>query len=178
MALELRRSVPVTYADLADTPDDGHRYELIDGTLVVTPAPSRRHQRAVLRLATLLAAAPPELEVLTAPFDVKISEVTALQPDVLVLARDEPADRFLTTPPLLVAEVLSASTRRFDLLMKRSVYEAFGVASYWIVDPDAPSVTVLELSDGTYVEVAAATGEETVSVQHPFPLSTPSALVD
>ena len=52
MALELRRSVPVTYADLADTPDDGHRYELIDGTLVVTPAPSRRHQRAVLRLAT------------------------------------------------------------------------------------------------------------------------------
>lgn len=75
--------------------------------------------------------------------------------------------------------VLSPSTRRFDLLTKRSVYEDFGVVSYWIVDPDKPSVTVLELRDGTYAEVAAANGDETVSVQRPFPLSiTPSALVD
>ena len=180
MALELRRSVPLTHADLADTPDDGHRYELIDGTLVVTPAPIVRHQLVVHRLDHLLtAAAPPRVQVLPGPVDIKVSEATALQPDLVVFRDLDVSAKVVAAPPLLVVEVLSPSTRRFDLLTKRSVYEDFRVVSYWIVDPDTPSLTVLELRGGTYVEVAAATGEETVSVQRPFPLSiTPSALVD
>jgi hypothetical protein len=76
-----------TRADLEKTPDDGHRYELVDGTLVVTPAPSLRHQVAVVNLVVLLdEACTEECRVLAAPFDVALDTDTVLQPDVLVEA--------------------------------------------------------------------------------------------
>ncbi|MPZ60357.1 MAG: hypothetical protein GEU93_03480 [Propionibacteriales bacterium] len=79
----LPRSRPLTRADLDAMPDDGHRYELIDGALIVTPAPAHRHQRGVLELAVLLrAACPAEMEVLIAPFDVALADDTVMQPDV------------------------------------------------------------------------------------------------
>ena len=181
MALELRRGEGLTYADLADAPDDGHRYELIDGTLVVTPSPNVRHQVALGRLHVLLAtAAPPGMEVLMAPLDVKVSEMTAVQPDLLVLNRPDLSAASVTSPPLLVIEVLSPSTRKIDIATKRLVYESFGVPSYWIVDPDAPSISVLELGpDGKYVEVAAGqTMSESVTIDRPFPVTVvPGSLV-
>jgi Uma2 family endonuclease len=80
-------------ADLDDRPDDGHRYELLDGVLIVTPAPSPRHQDAVAHLLMLLhAACPPGLKVMLAPLDVNLAEDTLLEPDVLVF-RPEQADR-------------------------------------------------------------------------------------
>src|SRR5438309_5684538 len=80
----LPRGAPLTYDDLQAMPDDGHRYELVDGVLIVTPAPLARHQRAVVRLIMLLGATVDEAhEVFTAPFDYKVSELTVLQPDVL-----------------------------------------------------------------------------------------------
>lgn len=180
MALELPLMGPLTYDDLVDTPDDGRRYELVDGTLVVTPSPILRHQRVVSRLhLALAAAAPPGVEVLVGPFDVKVSELTKLQPDILVLGPGDPSLSFTDVPPLLVVEVLSRSTRRHDLLVKRSVYEDFGVPSYWIVDAEVPSLTVLELVDGTYAEVLAATGDEVASAVKPFVVHVvPSALVN
>ena len=173
MALELRHRGPLTVDDLAELPDDGRRYELVDGMLVVTPAPNRGHQRVSMELAFLLRShVPPTLEVLAAPFDVQVSEATMLEPDLLVIQRDDPADKSLRNPPLLVVEVLSPSTRRYDVLVKRDVYEGFGVASYWLVDPDVPSVTVLELAgDGHYQDVARAVGDEELEVSAPFPLA-------
>ena len=180
MALELRHRGPLTVDDLAELPDDGRRYELVDGTLVVTPSPNRRHQRVSLELAFLLRShIPPHLEVLTAPFDVQISDVTMLEPDLLVIHRDDPADKSLRNPPLLVVEVLSPSTRRYDLLVKRDVYEGFGVAAYWLVDPEEPSVAVLELADdGVYREIARVSGDAELEVSAPFPLTlVPARLI-
>ena len=98
----LPQSRPLTARDLAAMPDDGHRYEIVDGTLVVTPAPSWRHQRAVVRLVTALAgAAPADLEVLTAPFDVRLADDTVLQPDVLVCRITDLTQRNLPVAPLL-----------------------------------------------------------------------------
>ncbi len=99
-----------TVADLADLPDDGLRYELVDGTLLVSPAPAKRHQRCVGRLYLLLTAAcPPDLEVFLAPTDYQPTLRRSLQPDLLVVRRDDPGEQAVTTPLALAVEVLSPS---------------------------------------------------------------------
>ena len=170
---------PLTRDDLDAMPDDGHRYELLDGMLIVSPAPRRGHQRAVLNLARRLAdLEPADLEVLIAPFDVVLALDTVLQPDVLVASRTDLTERDLPAAPLLAVEVLSPSTRLFDLNTKKARYELAGVASYWLVDPDVPSVTVWQRRDGTYVEAARATGDEILTVDLPYPVTiVPADLV-
>jgi Uma2 family endonuclease len=173
-------SRPLTYDDLlALDDDDGHRYELVDGALIVTPSPRQLHQRAVVELLVLLhAAAPDTLQVLVAPFSVVLSQHTVLQPDLLVARRTDFGERDLRVPPLLAIEVLSPSTRHIDAGTKRLAFEAAGVPSYWLVDPDAPSLVVLELTDGTYSEVAHVAGDEAWTATLPFPVTvSPAALV-
>ncbi|MEO6205365.1 MAG: Uma2 family endonuclease [Mycobacteriales bacterium] len=172
---------PLTRADLQDLPeDDGHRYELIDGVLLVSPAPRQRHQVAVGNLHLLLrAACPPDLQVLFAPFAVALAQDTELQPDLLVAPRAQFTERELPGAPLLAVEVLSPSTRRVDLLLKRDRLQQAGCPSYWLVDPDEPSVTVLELSDGVYVERLHVAGADTAEVTEPFTVVIhPAALLE
>jgi Uma2 family endonuclease len=166
---------PLTVDDLERLPDDGHRYELIDGVLVVSPSPVWAHQAAQAALNRLLyAACPSDLRVVGAPFDWRSGQSTLLIPDILVTRlealRAVPGGRYLVEPPLLAVEVLSPSTRRFDRLSKQSVYQDAGVASYWLVDPapEAPSLTALELSGGRYVEVAQIRGGDSWTAERPF----------
>jgi Uma2 family endonuclease len=150
----------LTCEDLWAIPDDGRRRELIDGMLVVHPSPAHRHQRALGRLHLLLAnACPNDLEVLLAPFDYKISDTTLVIPDILVARKAEIGTWRLDVAPLLVIEIRSPSTARFDAGTKRLVYEAAGVQWYWLVDPDEPRLTVLELVNGKYVERASVAGD-------------------
>ncbi len=171
---------PLTEDDLAAMPDDGHRYELVDGVLLVTPAPNASHQTCVVAMiGLLLPACPPDQKVLVAPFDVRLSRFTVLQPDVLVTRREQLTEVRLEGAPLLAVEVQSPSTRRIDLGTKRLAYEAAGVPAYWLVDPDPPSVTVLHLEAGTYVEQAVVTGDEPYLATFPFPVTVvPARLVD
>lgn len=160
---------PFTYADLEAMPDDGRRYEIYDGLLVVSPSPSRRHQRASVRLTKLLdSVCPPGFELLAAPFDVVLTQTLVLQPDLLVGRDADFTERSLPVAPVLAVEILSESTRRYDQLLKRAAFEDHGVAAYWIVDPEAPSLTVLELTDGVYAEVAHVTGGEVYEAERPF----------
>jgi Uma2 family endonuclease len=153
-------------------PDDGHRYELIDGVLIVTPAPSRLHQRVVAAVyRSLFAECPPELEVLFAPLDVVISQDTVMQPDLLVASREDFTERDLPKPPLLAVEVLSPSTKRIDLMLKWSRLEAAGCPAYWVVDPDTPSLIAWEMRDGAYAQVAKVTGDEAARLTRPFEVS-------
>lgn len=167
-----RRSGPLTRDDLDRMPDDGHRYELIDGALIMTPAPAIRHQDVVLNLAVLLkGACPQDLKVLVAPTDVVISQDTVMQPDVLVARREDFTERELPLAPLLAVEVLSPSTRRIDVMLKFSRLEAAGCASYWVIDPDTPELIAWELRDGAYAQVAKATGDEVARLTAPFEVS-------
>jgi Uma2 family endonuclease len=135
-----------TVDDLLDLPDDGNRYEVIDGELFVTPAPSLNHQRAALLLARLLAdylATEPVGEVLIGPADVTFSRVRMVQPDVFVvpLVNGRRANRFDDVGRLLlVAEVLSPITARADRVAKRLMFREEGVAEYWVIDLDARAV--------------------------------------
>jgi Uma2 family endonuclease len=168
-----------TRADLEAAPDDGRRYELIDGALVVTPAPSRWHQRAVGELYLLLRrGCPPEFEVLLAPFDVALAEDTVMQPDLLVARRADLTDADLPAAPRLAVEVLSPSTRRLDVTLKPARFEAAGCPSYWVVDPLLPSLQAWELRDGAYIEVAHVHGSESFEATTPFAVTvTPDRLV-
>lgn len=135
-----------TVDDLQDLPDDGNRYEIIDGELFVTPAPSLRHQEAIARLYLILHD---YLErervghVFFAPADVIFSPRRAVQPDLLVtpLVAGRRPERFEDVKRLLLAvEVLSPTTARADRVSKRKLYREEPVDEYWIVDLDARAI--------------------------------------
>jgi Uma2 family endonuclease len=170
-----------TVEDLEAFPDDGRRYELVDGVLLVSPAPRFRHQVAAFELAKVLSAAcPPELYVVTAPVDVRRGRRTSLQPDIMVFRRDAiDLDRPALDPPLLAVEVLSPSSRDIDQGLKRLTYARLGVPSYWIVDPAPPSLLAYELDTaGGYAEIARGTAREPVAFTRPFAVTiVPQALL-
>jgi Uma2 family endonuclease len=124
-------------------PDDGNRYEVVDGELLVSPAPSRYHQRAVLLLWRLLEDFLRTHEIgvaLAAPCDVEFAPSRMVQPDVycVPLVNGRIAERFVPADGLLLAaEVLSPFTARFDRHTKRHLYQLERVPEYWIVDVNA-----------------------------------------
>jgi Uma2 family endonuclease len=165
----LPRGRAFTEDDLWALPDDGNRYELVDGALIVTPSPITIHQIVVGKLYTALEAACPATHlVLMAPYDVRISATTVLQPDLVLARREAFGPKNLPGTPLLAVEVLSPSTRHIDLGLKRSRYEAAGCASYWVVDPDLPSVTAWEMGSSGYLEAGNARGAESLTLTRPF----------
>jgi len=164
---------PFTVDDLERMPDDGRRYELIDGMLIVSPAANMAHQRVAFLLGMQLEdACPDDLVVFGAAVNVRFSLRSALEPDVVVasVADAEGARVRLTSTPLLVAEVLSPDSVLRDLNLKKAAYERFGIPSYWVVDPDLdrPSLRAFELYDGSYTEVADVTGDDRFSARKPF----------
>lgn len=169
----------LTRADLEAMPHDGHRYELVDGVLVVSPSPRPVHQRAIVRLiGALEASCPATCEVLPAPVDVVLSDDTVLIPDVVVGERENFTEQALVGPPLLAVEVLSPRTRHFDLHLKRARFAEAGCPNYWIVDPDEPRVRCWILDFGDYLEVASVAGDQWLEMHAPFPVRLrPSDLV-
>lgn len=166
-------SRPFTVTDLEAMPDDGRRYELIDGELLVSPAPGWAHQEAAQTLyVRLRAACPGHLRVLAAPFAVRMDPFNEVQPDVLVARFSDLTELNLPNAPLLAVEVISPSSGLRDRSLKKAVYERMGVPSYWLADPDRnrPSVTAFEVRDGAYEQVAAVTGDEAWIAQRPFRL--------
>ena len=144
------------YADYVTLPNDGKRYEILDGELSVTPAPGRMHQRAVLSLASALdgyVRAHALGEVNIAPFDVVLSDPTIVQPDILFVAADRSAAfsaRGFEGAPTLVVEVLSPGTAHIDRNRKRQLYARHGVPYYWIVDPEARTIDVHRMAAAGY----------------------------
>jgi Uma2 family endonuclease len=162
---------PFTVDDLERMPDDGRRYELIDGMLIVSPAPVMPHQRVAFFLGMLLEdACPDDLVVFGIPVNVRFSLRSALEPDVVVARVEDSRGVRLEQTPLLVAEVLSPDSVLRDLNLKKAAYERFGIPSYWVVDPDLerPSLRAYELDGGSYAEVAHVTGAETFRTRKPF----------
>jgi len=146
-----------TYSDYRGLPDDGNRYEIIDGDLHVTPAPTTTHQTVSKRiqLALMLQVEEPgQGIVFNAPIDVIFSETQAVQPDLLVVRSERRAiisERGIEGAPDLVVEILSPSTETRDRTQKSKLYASHGVAEYWLVDCSAHAVEVLALAPEGYV---------------------------
>ena len=137
-----------TREEVLDLPEDGHRYELVDGELLVTPAPRLIHQVAVDELRDLVKSYVQRHRlgaVFAAPADLDLGSGQLVQPDLFVSRLvdgrrpDEWSDIGI---PLLIAEVLSPSTARADRFTKRIRYQRSGVPTYWIVHPEARMVEV------------------------------------
>jgi Uma2 family endonuclease len=141
MAVSTARSRRLAYADLLETPDDGRRYEILDGRLYVSPSPAVDHQRGSKRLARALERYFEEsgrAEVFQAPLDVILSKHDIVEPDILVVERvSQMAENYIDGPPLLAIEVLSPSTARRDRGLKLRRYSSLGIVHYWIVDTKA-----------------------------------------
>jgi Uma2 family endonuclease len=171
-----------TVDELARMPDDGRRYELLDGVLIVSPRPRLLHQEVAFQLALQLnGACPGDLRVLPEPA-VQLTQITEFDPDIVVIRRELLRQAKVTEPPLLIVEVRSPSTALIDLNRKKAAYEAFGVPSYWIVDPDPdrPELTVFELgSSGRYEEGIRVQGANPFRASKPFAVDIiPARLVE
>ena len=166
--------VILTYKDYEALPADGRRYELHDGELSVTPAPSPRHQRILRNLNDVLWQHVKSRglgEVLFAPIDCILSDISVVQPDLLYLDPTRlhlVSARGIEGPPTLVVEILSPSTAGADRSTKRQLYARHGVPYYWIVDPEARAVEAYVLSEGAYQLSARVAGSEPASLP-PFP---------
>jgi Uma2 family endonuclease len=174
------RGGPFTIEERDRIPDNGMRHELLDGVLVMTPAPSARHQDIVFQLAKLLdGVAPASAKVFLAPFDVRLGDATVLQPDLVVARREDVTEANLPAAPLLAVEVLSPSTALLDLNRKKTILEEAGCPAYWVIDPSGPTLTAWELVDGAYAQVAVVgTGNAWTAVV-PFAVTIrPADLLD
>jgi Uma2 family endonuclease len=164
-----------TFDDLLNVVDDGFRYEIIDGSLLVTPPPGIGHQRIVTELLVALSlAAPPDLLVLPGVGVAKVQgQVNYFEPDVVVVDRDAAPEGDNKLDPRFVRlaiEVVSPSSRTIDEVLKREAYARMALSNYWIVTPQ-DRVTTYELREGSYVETAAMTSSDAhLEVDRPFAL--------
>lgn len=144
-----------TYADLEAIPEDNKIREIIDGELFVTPSPVTRHQDVSGNLYVLLRryANKSGGKVFYSPLDVFFTDSNVVEPDLLFICADH-LERIgvkrMDGAPDLVVEISSPSTRRRDRMLKKQLYERFGVAEYWFVDLDADQIEAYSLSNGRY----------------------------
>ena len=164
----------LTVDDLQRTPDDGRRYELVDGRLDVSPAPASFHTLVTGRLTAHLSnCAPTGLMIMDGPGITLNAQRTRHRiPDVAVIRNEDFQMPYTTRPPLLAVEVVSPESVLRDHHTKKHEYAAFGIPSYWLItpDPDDPSIIELRLKDGEYTEVAAAFGKDVLDTDLPFPV--------
>jgi Uma2 family endonuclease len=164
---ELERKLD--YSDLVATPDDGRRYELVQGDLFVTPSPSPVHQRVSRRLQRQLEDYFHDRsigEVFNAPIDLILTNHDVFVPDLVVVSEPQQiTQRGIEGPPLLVVEILSPSTRTQDRGTKARRYAGLGVEQFWIVDPVEKRIECHRLTEGTFRARTEADGDDTL--EHP-----------
>lgn len=151
--------LPLTYEAYAALPEDGRRWELIDGDFEVNPAPSPRHQTVSRRLQFELMRAleePGRALVFNAPIDLILSPHQVLQPDLAIIRSERQAlvtERGIEGPPDIIVEVLSPSTRLLDQRVKKGLYARFAVPEYWMVDPVGGQIELYRLQPGADFEI-------------------------
>jgi Uma2 family endonuclease len=161
-------AVLFTYDDYLVLPENGKRHEIIDGELLMTPAPSPEHQMISSRLHTLLSQVVREFDlglVLYSPLDVVLSMTDIVQPDLVYIRRERNnivTKKNVVAAPDLVIEILSESTEKTDRVHKKILYERHGVQEYWIVDPVQKSVEVYNLDANALTITSTFKGKDSV----------------
>lgn len=172
-----------TYEDLLALPDDGRRYEIIEGVLYEMPSPNMEHGDLIANLLHRVfwpVVEPLGGRVYTAPIDVFLPGAQPVQPDVFVLLADRlelRSRRGVEGSPALIVEVLSPGNSRHDLVRKRALYARAGVREYWVVSPEALIVEILTLEGNAYRTHARVAGDELLTSNVLPMLSCPAAIL-
>ena len=163
-----------TIDDLVTLPSDGNRYEIFDGSLLVSPHADVTHGAASIKLHRILTLQAPADLCVGHDLGVSRKITSYLVPDLFVVRAEALGKRDATLDPAtisLVGEVLSPGNRGRDLVLKRYEYAAAGIPTYWIVDPAQQSMRVLELDGDAYREAETVRPGSAWSTTRPFPLS-------
>lgn len=168
--MEFGLKTRLDYGDYCAIPANGNRYELIDGEVHVTPAPSPLHQELIGNLFVALREHfRPPTKVYVSPIDVILGPHDVFQPDLVVVDNlAQISGRGIEGPPLLIIEVLSPGTTVYDRTTKSHRYAALGVRHYWIVDPLTRRIECHRRDESAYAPVVSAGDADTLT--HPdFP---------
>ena len=166
--------IRLNYQDFCAMPDDGRRYEILDGDLYMSPSPSTSHQRVLLNLATLLREHVRRHDlgsVFIAPLDVILSEHDIVEPDLIFVSRERASiitEKNIQGSPDLLVEIVSPSSVERDTRDKRNIYARCGVPFYWMVDTQQRSMIELQLVEGAYAVTTELTGDS-IFVPRLFP---------
>lgn len=164
------KSIALSYDDYCLLPDDGKRYELFNGELIVTPAPEPKHQQVLRNLFRLLDAYVHTHnlgEILFAPIDVILSNTTVVQPDMVFIHKKHLhriSKRGIEGPPDLAVEILSPTTAQRDRTVKLKLYARFKIPHYWITDLDTKTLDAYHLTQRGYRRIVHLKGNQ---VFHP-----------
>ncbi len=167
--MALPQHVRLTVQDWLEMPEDGNRYEIIEGVLYVTPPPVPRHQRVVVHFTKRVVVVTEQRELgrwYLAPCGVVLGDGTVVEPDAFFIAKARlhmlVGEKFITGAPDLVVEVLSPGTARRDKLVKYQVYLANCVKEYWVLDPVACSITVYAAAGDDFEELRSLSGDRRI----------------
>jgi len=147
------KRIKYTYQDYLNLPDDGKRYELINGELVMTPAPNTIHQNIIVKMIYEIERFLQQQKIgklFCAPTDVKFNDTNILQPDIVFISKERSGvitENIINGAPDLIIEILSPGTAYYDLIEKKEIYEQYGVKEYWIVDPKKNRVDIYQNID-------------------------------
>jgi Uma2 family endonuclease len=159
----------LTYEDYCLLPNNGRRYEIIDGELFVTPSPLWRHQDVLTNLLLYLGTFVKEHglgKVVPAPMNVVFSSYDVVEPDLIFISKARTSvitRKNVQGAPDLLVEILSESTERIDRTTKLKLYARYGVTEYWVVDPDACSVEIYRSALGGYELAAQSDSKQTLA---------------
>jgi Uma2 family endonuclease len=159
----------VTADDYRSLPENGDRYQLIEGDLHMAPAPNRFHQEIALNIVMIIAKyleTHPIGKIFIAPFDVYLNDGNVFQPDLVYIARENfgvLTEAGVEGVPDLVVEILSVRTASLDRNPKRRLYAQSGVKELWLVDPETVSVTVHHLQEALPSTAVYSTAEQFTS---------------
>ena len=169
--MEPSTTIVYTYDDYLTLPDDGKRYEIIEGELYMTPAPITLHQLVSGRLFRIIDDFVRKYDLgqaLYAPVDVVLSMTDVVEPDIVFVAKERfhiIAKKNIVAAPDLVIEILSESSANTDRTTKKALYEKYGVKEYWIVDPDEQTVELFVRKENEFSRVGVFAGNQTVESQ-------------
>lgn len=155
-----------TYSDYLLLPDNGKRYEILEGELLMSPAPNAKHQTTLIRLVRILSAYVEKNilgQVFIAPFDVVISKNDVVQPDLIFIPTKNEfkiKSSHMEGAPDLVVEIVSPGSAQRDRIIKRKIYALHGVKEFWLVHPEKEQIQILRLEKGDFKRIAELKRED------------------
>jgi Uma2 family endonuclease len=158
-----------TYSDYRLLPDNGKRYEILEGELLMSPSPNTKHQIVLLNIAAILKSFVERNnlgQIFIAAYDIVLSKYDVVQPDIIFVSNKNKEiikATHIEGVPDLVIEIISPGGAQRDRIIKRKIYALHGVQEYWLVQPEKEKVQVLRLEKGDFKRIAELNSEDVLT---------------